>query len=632
MFTDMVGYTALGQKNESLSLALVEEQRKLIRPIIARHNGREIKTMGDAFLVEFQSALDAVRCAYDIQRAAREFNFSLPEDRRVHLRAGIHLGDVIESRGDISGDAVNVASRIEPLAEDGGVCISRQVYDHVQNKFELKMTSLGAKSLKNVSTPLEVYKMVMPWGEGTPSPTQIDKKRIAVLPFANMSPDPLDEYFADGMTEELISTMSKVGGLKIIARTSVMGYKGGNKKIDEIARELSVGTLIEGSVRKAGEMLRITVQLIDAQTSEHQWAETYDRELKDVFTIQSDISETVADALKVRLLSGEKEDIEKKPTENMDAYQLYLKGRYHSNRETREDYDKALKYFEEAVMLDPRFALAYTGISDYYHVGGHYNWFSPEEVFPKMKEYANKALEIDPNLAEGHAALGAVYFHYDWKWREAEKEITRAIELKPSDFVLEMYSYLLAILGRLEESNEQVRRAKELSPQFRSVGMGISGVILRFVKIGGISRLEEIVRANPDLAIAHDSLGFADYRASRVDEAISEMREAVSVSRGAPAFKADLAFLLALAGCSDEAESILSELKSISKKSYVSNVQMACIEYSLGRHDEAFEDIERAYQRRAIDLADIRMIPELDKLRADPRWISIETRMGLRNT
>src|SRR3989441_4251959 len=235
----MVGYTTLGQRNESLSLALVEEQRKLIRPILNRHRGREIKTMGDAFLVEFPSALDAVKCAYDIQRTAREYNISAPVEPRIHLRIGIHLGDVTESDGDISGDSVNVASRIESLAEDGGVCLTRQVYDHVHNKFKLPLLSLGPKLLKNVSAPVEVYKMVMPWqGEKILGSTRFDRRRIAVLPFANISRDSTDEYFADGMTEELIATMSRLQGLRVIARTSVMGYKAGQKKINEVAREL----------------------------------------------------------------------------------------------------------------------------------------------------------------------------------------------------------------------------------------------------------------------------------------------------------------------------------------------------------------------------------------------------------
>src|SRR6266705_2283073 len=241
MYIDMVGYTALGQRNEFLSVALVEEQRKLVRPILVRHNGREVKTMGDAFLVEFSSALDATMCAYDIQRAAREFNFSLFPEKRIHLRVGVHLGDVVESAGDISGDAVNVASRIESLATDGGVCITRQVYDSVQNKFELGLKSLGMKSLKNVEKPMEVYKMEMPWDDSRSySPARVDTKRIAVLPFANMSPEPSDEYFADGMTEELIDRLSQLRELRVIARTSVMHYKKKEKSASEIGKELGV--------------------------------------------------------------------------------------------------------------------------------------------------------------------------------------------------------------------------------------------------------------------------------------------------------------------------------------------------------------------------------------------------------
>src|SRR5215831_1095485 len=225
MFTDMVDYTGLGQRNEPLSLAMVDEQRKLIRPILGKHHGREIKTMGDSFLVEFSNALDAVRCAYDIQRSSREYNFTQPIDQRIRLRIGLHLGDVEESQGDVLGDTVNVASRVQPLAEEGGVSVTRQVYDQVRNKFELPMTSLGVKSLKNVGVPVEVFRIEMPWKRENPDlqTGSLDTKRIAVLPFTNMSPDPNDSYFADGITEEIISTLSGVGGLSVISRTSVMG-------------------------------------------------------------------------------------------------------------------------------------------------------------------------------------------------------------------------------------------------------------------------------------------------------------------------------------------------------------------------------------------------------------------------
>src|SRR5712692_3472833 len=365
MFTDMAGYTALGQKNESLSLALVEEQRKLLRAVFSRHNGREVKTMGDGFLVEFSNAMDAVRCAYDVQRASREFNISQPGDQRITIRIGLHLGDVVESQGDISGDAVNIASRIQSLAENGGICLTRQVYDQVQNKFDLPLRSLGSRSLKNVSSPLELYKMVLPWEkEEKSTAAHLDSSRVAVLPFANMSPDPGDSYFADGITEEIISTLSGVSGLNVISRTSIMGYKGTTKRVKEIGGELEAGSVLEGSFRKAGNQIRVTAQLIDVRDDRHVWAHSYDRNLDDVFGVQTDIAKQVSDALRVKILAPEIDRIDKKPTESTKAYTLYLLGRHHLNRRSIEEIQKAEEYFADAVREDRGFALGYVGLAD----------------------------------------------------------------------------------------------------------------------------------------------------------------------------------------------------------------------------------------------------------------------------
>src|SRR5713101_7187532 len=341
MFTDMVGYTALGQRDESLSLALVEEQRKLLRPIFKRNNGKEINTMGDAFLVDFPNALDAVRCAYDAQRTSREFNISQPPERRIRLRIGLHLGDVLESHGDIRGDAVNIASRIHSLAEDGGICVTRQVYDQVQNKFDLPLKSLGSRSLKNVNAPLEVYRMVLPWErEQKSTAAQLETSRVAVLPFANMSPDPNDSYFADGITEEIISTLSGISGLNVISRTSVMGYKGTTKRVKEIGGELEAGSVLEGSFRKAGNKIRVTAQLIDVRDDRHVWAHSYDRNLDDVFGVQTDIAKQVSDALRVKILAPEIDRIEKKPTESTKAYTLYLRGQTSPEQEKHRGHQE----------------------------------------------------------------------------------------------------------------------------------------------------------------------------------------------------------------------------------------------------------------------------------------------------
>ena len=279
MFTDLVGYTALTQRNEALAMQLLEEHRRLVRPFFPKHNGREVKTIGDAFLVEFASALEATRCAFDIQQSLNELNSGRQEDRRVLLRVGIHLGDVIHDQNDVYGDAVNIASRIEPLASPGGICVSQQVYDQIKNKFEFPLSTLGEKTLKNVSEPVEVYRVILPWEKKSESESSLEKTRIAVLPFTNMSSNPEEGYFADGMTEELITSLSGVRQLTVIARTSVMGYKGTTKKVREIGRELEVGSVLEGSVRKAGNKVRITAQLIDAATEGHLWAQNYDRQL-----------------------------------------------------------------------------------------------------------------------------------------------------------------------------------------------------------------------------------------------------------------------------------------------------------------------------------------------------------------
>src|SRR5438094_1885449 len=360
MFTDMIGYAALGQKNESLSLALVEEQRRLIRPILNRHNGREVKTIGDGFLVEFLSAMDAVRCAYDIQRITREFNISEPVEHKLHLRIGVHLGDVVESEGDISGDAVNVASRIESLAEDGGVCLTRQVYDQVRNKFDLPLTSLGPRSLKNLSSSVEVYKMIMPWDATVAiSLPEHDTRRIAILPFANISTDQADEYFSDGMTDELIEVLSKIGGLRVVATTSVMRFKGEKATANRIGQELKVGSLMEGSVRKSKDQVRITVQLVDTESEEQLWTETYNRNLQDIFSVQSDIAQQVAKALEVRLGVRENSALRREQTQNPEAYSFYLKGRHRWNLRSENEINRAIKYFEEAIGRDPGYALAY---------------------------------------------------------------------------------------------------------------------------------------------------------------------------------------------------------------------------------------------------------------------------------
>ena len=635
MYTDLVGYTALGQRNEALSLAVVEEQRRLIRPILAKHNGREVKTMGDASLVVLPSALDAVRCAYDVQRTTREYNFALPYDRSIHLRVGVHLGDVIESAGDVFGDAVNIASRIETLAEDGGVCITRQVYDQVQNKFELPFKSLGPRSLKNVNLPIEVYRIVMPW-EGT---TRSDKTRIAVLPFLNISPDPNDEYFSDGITDELISTISKIQELGVIARTSAMKYKGSGKGIAEIGRELQVGSILEGTVRKAGSKLRITVQLIDPQTEEDMWTESYDRELQDVFGIQSDIAKRVAEALKVRLRAGETQGIESIPTANIEAYGLYLKGRISWNSRTREGLDEAVRYFEAAVKLDPKYARAYSGLADCYIIYGDYGWLEPREAFPRARENALRSLEIDPRQAESHVSLAAVYSNYEWRWREAESEFREAIELGPSYATAQQWYglFLLFIRGKVDEAYDRFEKAHDLDPLSKIINDNLRyALVLKGRRREAIDQLKSDLVADPDRANTRTHLGVAYYLDSRIDEAIDQFRTVVEMPGSDIGEKVDLAMLLGIAHQNPEAERLLTEILEATRTRYVPKIWIAEVLFAMGRMDEGFVYLDGACEERSASLDHgnsiftLRIWPSFGELLKDSRWADFEERLGLR--
>jgi adenylate cyclase len=306
MFTDMVGFTALAQRDERGAVRLLEEHRSLLRPLFAAHGGRVIKTIGDGFLVEFPSAVECVVCAQKIQDALGKRNSAAEAPERIDVRIGIHVGDIIEQNEDIVGDAVNVTSRLEPLAEPGGICVSEQVLDQVRNKLPVAWDELPAPRLKNVEFPIRAYRLRGTDGAGKPSPpysVTTSYVRLAVLPFASMSAEPADEIFADGLTEELITHLAKGTALRVVARTSVMQYKGVRKGIREIGRELAVGSILEGSVRRSSNTVRITVQLIDANSEEHLWADRYDRELTDIFALQDEIARSVSRVLQGKLVA-----------------------------------------------------------------------------------------------------------------------------------------------------------------------------------------------------------------------------------------------------------------------------------------------------------------------------------------
>jgi adenylate cyclase len=638
MFTDMVGYTAMAQKNEALAFRVLEEQRKLLRPIFHENRGREIDTKGDAFLVEFNSALNAVECSLKIQRILKETNARRADDRKILLRIGIHLGDVIHKGKYVGGDAVNVASRIEPLAEPGGVCLTEEVYHAVLNKVGCDFESIGNPHLKNVSTPIEVYR-VSGLQEGLSRQTihataGLAKNRIAVLPFSSLSPDPNDEYFADGLTEEMIARLSLISGLDVIARTSIMNYKGKTgKNAINIGKDLSAGTLLEGSVRKAANKVRVTAQLIDSTTEGHLWAETYDRELEDIFEVQADISERVASSLAVRLLPREREGIKKGPTENMEAYELYLKGRKIWFEFNQAAWNRAISYFKHAIEIDPSFALAHTGLADCYSllaIGGYAN---PREAITLAKTSAEKALKLDEHLAEAHLALGACHY-LSYEWKEGETELARALELEPSNALAHAWHGIFIgwLGGRLDDAITEFRKAVDLDPLSPLMNYYLAKTLYYGRRYDeSIERYKISLHLDPSDLSYHWWIAFVYIKKSMFIKALEEIQTvATTLAYGDPRGLSFLAIAYALLDKRDEAGNILQKLETLSKERYVAPDLLGSVYLVLGDREKGFELFSRAvYERCTTWIDGLKFDPILDPVREDPRFTSLLNKVGL---
>ena len=511
MFTDMVGYTALMQKDESKARELIQRHRELMKPHVAKHGGEILQYVGDGTFCTFDSAIEAVNAALEIQ-----YVFKLESE--MSLRIGIHVGDVVVEGDEVYGDGVNVASRIEPLAEPGGICVTDKVYDNLKNQKGMHITSLGEKELKNVEESLKIYSIeTAPADESgktadaeSPDTTgavsqeksKTDKKKfvymataaiviiflsvwliplfessdreleasgeirsIAVLPLENLSGDPDKEYFSDGMTEALIADIAKIRSLKVISRTSVMQYKGVHRPLPEIGKELNVDAILEGSVLLIGDEVRITVQLIRTSTDEHLWAESYTDRLENVLSLQSRIAKAIAKEVKLTLSPEEELKLSSNKKIIPEAHEAYLRGKHFWNKRTGDDIRKALEYFKEAVNIEPLYALAHVGIAESYVLLHQYANIPSRETYPKGKAAAMKALEIDPNIGEAHIAIAYALTEHFWDWEAAEVEYKKGLELSPNYATgHQWYAEYLNYMGRHDESKKEVKIARELDP------------------------------------------------------------------------------------------------------------------------------------------------------------------------
>ncbi len=473
LVADVVGYTRLMGEDEAGTLAALKAHREeFIDPKIADHKGRLVKLMGDGALVEFASVIDALACAAELQSGMAERNRQATDGPPIILRIGINLGDVIVEGDDLYGDGVNLAARLEGLAEPGGICISAKVYDEVKNKLALGYEDLGERELKNVAEPIHVYLIVPERSAETPKAEADvdlalpDKPSIAVLPFDNMSGDPEQEFLADGITEDLITALSKIRWFFVIARNSTYTYKGQAVEVTQVAKELGVRYVLEGSVRKAGNRVRITAQLIDATTGHHVWAERYDRQIEDIFDLQDEMSQTIVGAVEPELSAAERDRALSKPPENLDAWESYQRGLWHMWLYERDGNLEAENLLKRATELDPNFAPAYANGSYVQYSRVIMGWSEdPEQSLNAGMTLAEKALALDDKDPMAYFAAGRIHMMRG-RHDDSIASLETAIELNPS-FAQSHHGLgmALTLAGRLDEAKEALGMAERLSPR-----------------------------------------------------------------------------------------------------------------------------------------------------------------------
>jgi adenylate cyclase len=467
---DVAGYSRLMGDDERATVAALNECREIFRTHVSDHDGRVVDTAGDSVLATFDSVVEAVQCASEVQTALGERNQGLPEDRRMAFRIGVNLGDVIEQDdGTIYGDGVNVAARLESLAEPGGICLSGSAHEQVEGRTDTGFEDIGEHEVKNIARPVRAYRIVVD-GQAEPTqPTQSlplsDKPSIAVLPFDNLSGDPEQEYFVDGIAEDLITAFSRMRWLSVTARNSTFSYKGQSPDVRQVGRELGVRYVLEGSVRKGGNRVRISAQLIDAGDGNHIWAQRYDRELADIFDVQDEITLTIAGAIEPELAQIERERARRKPAENLDAWDLCQRGLWHLSQFNKDDNAEAQRFFNRAIEIDPRFAAAHANLSYSHYLDAAMAYTDPpQKSFAAAVSAAKQAIAIDDKEAMAHSTLGRTLIP-DGDYPAAIGELRTAVNLNPS-FALAHYGLGIALMfsGQVAESIPSFEMARRLSP------------------------------------------------------------------------------------------------------------------------------------------------------------------------
>ncbi len=635
MFADMTGFTAMMQEDEQRARVLRDRQKMVLEKFIPGFNGKIIQFFGDGTLSVFNSANDAVRAGIEIQK-------ELQQEPKVELRIGIHSGDISYDNEGVYGDCVNLASRIESLAVPGAVLVSDKVYDEIKNQNDIKAVLLGRFNLKNVKRQVDVYAIT---NEGlvTPTAAQVGAKTgsgktIAVLPFLNMSADPENEYFSDGISEEILNALTHVEGLQVTARSSSFSFKGKNEDIRQIGTMLGVSTVLSGSVRKAGKKIRITAQLVNTDDGYHIWSETYDSDLEDIFQVQDEISLKILNRLKEDFVPKENQKhIVKPATDNIEAYNYYLKGRYHWNKSNPEETLKAIKEFEEAIRIDPDFALPYCALSYCYSFLGSTGLMSPAEAYPKAKDFTLKAIELDPNHAESHLSLATIKFYHNWDFPGAEASLHKALSLSlNSSLINQVHGWFLIAKGDFVKAIDKMEQALLLDPLSLPLLTNLGDAYSfagRFPE--ALAIYDKIIEMDPNFRRAFEAKGMV-YIATGESEKAIENLEIYHKLIGHPLKGlSSLGHAYAAAGQLDKANECLDRIK---KREELEPDKLFFMDYAflytgMKEYDKAFYYLNKTYEQR-VGIACLGMIyciryPLLKELHLDKRFKELTKRIGI---
>ena len=602
MFTDIVGYTALMDMDEERAFTLLEKNRSIHKPLITKFNGKFLKEMGDGILASFTTVSDAVYCAGAIQKACEN-------EPDLNLRIGINQGEIVLQGNDVFGSGVNIASRIEAIAPVGGIWVSDSVQRNIQNKKGIEIEFVKEETLKNVKQAVRIYNIKIDENNTYTSHSiqksivaeslKTSEKSIAILPFVNMSSDPEQEYFCDGLTEELLNVLSQLDKFKVASRTSSFMFKGKTLDIAKVGKKLNVETVLEGSVRKSQNRIRITAQLIKVSDGFQIWSERYDREMTDIFDIQDEIALAIFDALKLKLLGKEKASILKRSTRNPQAYQLYLKGRQNFHLLTPESYIKAIEFYNKAIDIEANYSEAYAGVASCYLNLWHFDIIPADQSLPHMIKATYKSMEIDDQNADSHLAMARLRMWHEFDMKEAEKEFEKTLGINPNiPDAISHYGFVESFLGKKSKALKLGKKALELDPFSPMTNLNLATIFWMCLDFTALKeQSNKIIDLYPIFWGGHYFLGLYYWSQQEYKKAIQSFKDGLKLQPSIWLISF-VGSLYGIIGEKDKAHSMLAKMDEMTKKQQIASFSYALVYAGLNDLKKAFDFLEKASEER----------------------------------